>query len=79
MRTEDYLAIQIDYLVNRDKPRSKSTKPLPEAHTLVAPCNLPTPPPPVTSPMIPNDILIQADTAEGDWLDKLYVCQKKMK
>ena len=44
---------------------------------MVAPCNLPTPPPPVTSPMIPNDILIQADAAEGVWLDKVYVCKKK--
>ena len=26
--------------------------------------------------MIPNDILIQADTAEGVWLDKVYVCQR---
>ena len=67
--------LHIFYLINRDKPRYKAIKPLPEAYTLVTPCNFPNST--TFSNMIPNNILTQSDTAEGVWLDKVSaVCQR---
>ena len=56
----------VDYLVDRDKLRSKAIKQLPEAYTLVTPCDFPKenpPPPPVTSAMICQASIISMSMA----------------